>query len=296
MIRRKSTLPLTRAGWLLTERAITVPPTSGLPVPSRLSLAGRGETSVVDVGPRDAPAVFLLHGLACTALLNWYPALPELTKRYRVIGLDQRWHGMGIRTDPFSLEDCADDVVALADLLGIEGFTVAGYSMGGLVGQLVARRYPERLRGLVLCASASTFRRNRRHRAVLNAYGRTAAIWQARAQLATHHGAVPDGLADHRWLYGQFRSTKPAAVMAAIDVIGRFDSSRWLRELDVPASVVVTARDRAVPPIHQRSIARAIRGATSFEINAGHAACVFRAERFVPALAAACASVHARAG
>ncbi len=285
---------LTRTGWYLTQRTITVPPTADVPTPQRIELPGRGETAMVDVGRRDADPLFLLHGLACTGLLNWYPALPRLAQRYRVITLDQRWHGAGIRSNTFSLDECAEDVPALADLLGIERFGVAGYSMGALVAQLLARRAPERLRGMVLCATASTFRHNRRHHAVLDAYAGTAAMWQARARLATPRGAAAADLTDHRWLYAQFRSTKPAEIMAAIDVIGRFDSTGWLGEIRVPTSVVVTAQDRAIPPAHQRSVVRAIRGANAFEINAGHAACVFRPGKFVPALAAACASVHAR--
>lgn len=290
---RRALLPLTTTGWLLTQRAIAVPPTGDLPEPRRVNLPGRGETSVVELGDPDAEPVILLHGLACTALLNWYPALPELAKRYRVLAMDQRWHGAGIRSNTFSLEDCALDAVALADALGIDRFTVAGYSMGGLVAQLLARDHAERLRGAVLCATASTFRRNRRHHAVLDAYASTAAMWRARAHLAEQR--EPDlRLRDHRWLYAQFRSTSAAEIMAAIDVIGRFESTSWLGDLRVPTSVVVTAKDRAVPPDHQRAIGRAIRGSVGFEVDAGHAACVFRAERFVPALVAACASVHAR--
>ena len=110
---------LSRTGWRLTERAVTVPPTAGVPATEPVVLPGRGETSVVDIGPRDAPPVILLHALACTALLTWYPSLAALASRYRVIAPDQRWHGAGIRSNVFSLEDCADDVVALAEQLGI---------------------------------------------------------------------------------------------------------------------------------------------------------------------------------
>ncbi|MGH3451372.1 MAG: alpha/beta fold hydrolase [Haloechinothrix sp.] len=286
--------PLTRTGWYLTQRSIPVPPTAGVPTPERRYLPGRGETAIVDVGRRDAEPLFLLHGLACTGLLNWYPALPALAERYRVIILDQRWHGAGIRSNTFSLEDCAEDVLALADALDIERFTVAGYSMGGLVGQLLALRSDGRLRGLVLCATTSGFRRSRRHNAVLDAYGSTAAMWQARARLATLRDTPAADLTDHRWLYAQFRSTKPAEIMAAVDVIGRFDSTPWLRGIAVPTSVVVTAKDRAIPAVHQYAVVRAIPAANSFEIDAGHAACVFRPGMFVPALAAACASVHSR--
>lgn len=286
--------PLSRATWLLTERMVTVPPTGDLPPVTAVDLPGRGQTAVFDTGPRDAPPVMLLHGLGCTALLNWYAAVPELAKRYRVIGLDLRWHGGGIRCPEFSLEDCADDAAALADALGLGTFTAAGYSMGGLVGQLLARRHEDRLRGLVLCATAPTFRQHAREVAVLDAFGRTATLWQARALRLLPGQGPRDGLRDHRWLYSQLRTTRPSEVLAAVDVIGRFDSTAWLPTLRVPTAVVVTARDRAVPPVRQRRLARAIPEATMFDINAGHTACVLRADAFVPGVVAACASVHAR--
>ena len=62
----------------------------------------------------------LLHALGCTGLLTWYPAIEPLSRRFRVVTLDLRWHGQGIDSEEFSLVDCADDVVALMDVLGIE--------------------------------------------------------------------------------------------------------------------------------------------------------------------------------
>src|SRR4051794_7877759 len=94
-----------------------------------LELPGRGRTCVIDLpGPPNAPTLILVHALATTAALSWYPSMHALSKHYRVIAFDQRWHGRGIKSERFSLEDCADDVVAVADALGVEKFTVVGYS------------------------------------------------------------------------------------------------------------------------------------------------------------------------
>src|SRR5262245_41794061 len=60
-------------------------------------------------GPKGAPPLVLLHGLAATGRLNWYTALPALAERYRVVVVDHRGHGRGIRTRHFRLVDCADD-------------------------------------------------------------------------------------------------------------------------------------------------------------------------------------------
>src|SRR5262249_9076946 len=55
-------------------------------------------------------------------------------------------------------EDCADDVAALATVLGVRRFVAVGYSMGGMIAQLLARRHPPLLSGLVLCSTAGNVR------------------------------------------------------------------------------------------------------------------------------------------
>src|SRR3954466_8135947 len=130
-----------------------------LPSPRPLELPGRGRTCVLDIpGPPGAPAVILLHALATTAALSWYPTVGALSKHYRVVAFDQRWHGRGVQSEHFRLADGADDVAAVADALGVERFTVVGYSMGGAVAQLVWRRHRDRVEGLGLAATARNFR------------------------------------------------------------------------------------------------------------------------------------------
>ncbi|MEZ5166987.1 MAG: alpha/beta fold hydrolase [Acidimicrobiales bacterium] len=119
-----------------------------LPPGRRVELPGRGVALVREIpGPTaDAPVVVLLHGWTVTAALNWFRVYAPLAEHARVVSLDHRGHGAGIRSSrPFRLEDAADDAVALADVLGIDRFVVAGYSMGGPISQLVWRRHPDRV-------------------------------------------------------------------------------------------------------------------------------------------------------
>lgn len=291
-------------GWHVTRRVVSVAPARDVPEGRVVHLPGRGRTYVVDTGPapssgaRPQPTLMLLHALACTGVLTWYPALAALRERYRVVLFDQRWHGQGIRSARFTLEDCADDAVAVADALGLETFVPVGYSMGSLVTQLAWRQHPDRVAGAVMCASTSRFTlADRDARAVKVAAGRIARVAAARrrAALAGAPGPKHEYADDNRWAVGHFRTTSASEIAGAAAVISRFDSSGWIAGMDVPAAVVVTAQDRLIPPQHQHRLARLIPHATTYEVDAGHASCVMRADRFTPALLAACASVAGRA-
>src|SRR5580658_3054632 len=134
-----------------------------LPEAIPVELPGRGVTSVRDVaGPPGAPVVLLLHGWTATAALNWYPSFGPLAGHFRVLALDHRGHGEGIRSrQPFRLGDCADDAAALAEQLGIPRLIAVGYSMGGPIATLTWQRHRSLVQGLVLCATAARFVGNR---------------------------------------------------------------------------------------------------------------------------------------
>jgi len=97
-----------------------------------------------------------------------------------------------------------------------------------------------------------------------------------------------------QWALAEFRSTSPWAVGQAVASLGRFHSTPWLPQVDVPTGVIVTARDWVLPPERQRAVAAAIPGATVHEIDAGHAACVLEADVFVPAFVQAVHTVNAQ--
>jgi pimeloyl-ACP methyl ester carboxylesterase len=234
------------------------------------------------------PTIVLLHALACTGLLTWYPSIEALRRRYRVVLFDQRWHGQGIRGGPFELADCADDAAAVADALGIGSFVAAGYSMGTLVAQLAWRRHPDRVSGLVLCAGTTHFPGSARGRLAVEAAGARVAARALRKPRAAAALADP---VDDRWAWRQFRATTGAEVAAVGSVLAGFDSRPWLADADVPAAVVVTTRDRLIPAERQRAMAGLLPRATVYDVDAGHAACVLAADRFTPALSAAVASV-----
>ena len=283
------------------RKVFPMPRVEAVPEGRIVELPGRGRTFVVDVpGPEGAPTLVLLHALVCTGYLAWHPVLEQLAGSYRVVLLDQRWHGRGIRSPEFRLEDCADDVAALLDVLDVRQCIPVGYSMGGAVAQLLWERHPERVEGLVLCATARNFKGTRRERlffpVVQTAMTGMAGYCARRVErLAAALPELPLTTAgETEWGRAEFRSTSAWVTPAVLAALGRFNSGPWIGEVDVPTSVVVTTRDRTIPARRQHRLAACIPGAEVFAVEGGHASLVLGAERFGPALLQAVRSVVAR--
>lgn len=120
--------------------------------PSQFVAIGGGITvHLRDEGPRDAPAIILLHG--SNADLHTWDAWTEALKgRYRVIRFDQVGHGL-TGPDPrgdYSTANYVADIGEVADRLGVKTFVLGGNSMGGKHALAFAIAHPERLTGLVL--------------------------------------------------------------------------------------------------------------------------------------------------
>ncbi len=274
--------------------AVSRPPGRIVEVP------GRGDTFVYEMdGPPGAPVLFLVHGLVATTQLNWFPAFPVLADRFRVIATDLRGHGRGFPAgNRFRLSDCADDMAAVADVLGIERFIPVGYSLGGPVAQLVWHRHRDRVEGLVLAATSRNFGGTMLERTWYRMVPGIVAGVRVAGRLRGG-GGDSDGddieLGDDafvtRWAMDELRRTSPAVALQAMSTLGRFSSHGWIGEIDVPAAVVVTTKDRFIAATRQLKLASAIPGATVHPVHAGHAACVLAYRRFVPALVEACESV-----
>ncbi len=281
------------------DRRDASPGAPWLPPRRDVELPGLGTTSIRDSGgPDGAPVLLLLHGWAVTADLNFFTVYPSLAERYRVLALDHRGHGRGIRPKDgiVRLPDCADDAVALLDALDVEQAVVAGYSMGGAVAQLVWHRHPDRVRGLVLASTARHFQG-----------GPISDLWYRSYTPLAHAAHRVNGPADALvrwrvdrrvrdaergvWMRSELEQVSPAGLLSSMRSVGRFRSNRWIGGVDVPTSVVITGRDRTVPTRRQRGLATAIDGAAAFEVDGPHDAIVTRAEAYVPVFDEAVARV-----
>ena len=266
-----------------------------------MELPGRGTTFVRRMaGPLNAPTVLLLHGWTASADLNWFTCYRPLSQHYRVIALDHRGHGRGIRSKTgFRLEDCADDALAVCDVLGIDQVIPIGYSMGGPIAQLIWQRHPDRVRGLVLCATASYFLTSRNERLGFIGLAGLAALArrtpaQARQWLTDQFYLQRRSDTWEPWAIQEASQHDWRMVLEAGRAIGKFNSRGWIGDIDVPTSVLITMRDRVVPLRRQVRLFEAIESAEAYRIDGDHDAVVANADRFVPTLLRAISSVVER--
>jgi 3-oxoadipate enol-lactonase len=265
-----------------------------LPPGRAVTVPGRGEFFLRDTGG-EGPAVLLVHGWMFPSDLNWLHAYGRLQRAgYRVLAMDLRGHGRGLRSDaPFRLEDCADDAAGVLAEIGVRTATVVGYSMGGPVASLLARRHPGRVDGVVLCATALDWSDPRQK-----------AVWRTMGALRLVLGLFPQGswragmrLAgapsrDSAWVAAELSRGSARDLAEAGRELGRFDSSGWIGELPHPAAVVVMTRDRLVPPRKQRALADALR-VEPLLLDADHDGCSTRPGAFLSTLLTALERVQA---
>lgn len=224
-------------------------------------------------GPVDAPVLMLGHSLAAD-LRMWEPNLPLLQQHYRVLRYDLRGHGRStVPLGPYSIEQLADDAVALLDYIGIGQVHYLGLSLGGMVGQWLGAKHSHRLHSLLLS----------------NTLSRQPApeIWNDRIALARNQGlsALVDATLQ-RWLTDAFRVQEPETVTSlrrmilatplegyagAASAVRDVDQEHILGDIHVPTLVVTGAGDATATPDVARGMQNKIPGSSLALIeNAAH--------------------------
>jgi pimeloyl-ACP methyl ester carboxylesterase len=218
--------------------------------------------------------VLLIMGLSFTHEM-WFRALPTLTGSYRVIVFDNRGIGRSdVPPGPYLIRQMAEDAVAVMNAAGISSAQVVGASMGGMIAQELALRFPERVESLLLgCTS---------HGGLLARWPRMTHL--GRSEPARAHAAI-------RWsltplLYSN--STPRHRISEDLDIQCRcnctrrgcmnqfagvllWSSFRRLPRISVPTLVTHGAEDRLIPPQNGRVVASRIPGAKFYLIpGAGH--------------------------
>jgi 3-oxoadipate enol-lactonase len=275
---------------------IPVPPIE-MPPGRTVRIPGRGEFFVRDTGG-DGPPVMLLHGWMASGDLNWWVAYGDLREAgYRVLAIDHRGHGRGLRPlERFRLADCAADVAAVLTRLDAAPAVVVGYSMGGAIAQLVARDHPDVASGVVLSGTSQHWQdpQSRRYFKTMLFLGLMISVapklfWQwGLWQMGMREGELTI------WIHSELMRHSARDIAEAGRELGRFDSRPWLGSVAVPTAVVVTTRDELVPVRNQRALAEAAR-ARVFEAPVTHLEIGAHGEVYDPKLIEAIEAVRGAA-
>lgn len=223
-------------------------------------------------GPADAPSITLSHSLAANLQL-WNLQLPVLRDRYRVLRFDTRGHGSSSAPPgAYTIEMLAADAIGLLDRLGIRRTHFMGISMGGMIGQVLACRYPERIDKLVLCDTTG------------RVLADTAPTWDERIR-AVETGGM-QALAEQtleRWLSGEFRRKHPEITgwirnmilqtpvpgyVGCSKAISGFDILDQLSKVAAPTLIMTGEKDEGTPVSAGKQIQERI-GGSEFAVIPG---------------------------
>ena len=231
------------------------------------------------------PTLLLLHGMIASSGLNWFRLFPALSAHFNIIAPDLRGHGRSLRGKRrFTINRAVHDMAKLLDELNCGPVIAVGYSMGGTVAQKLWRKYPEKVAGLVLTATAYKARMARHEQlvalpvfAAIVGMGRLSELFNhlPRGVIKRFLPALADQLHEdeRRWALDELRRTSLRVVLETAREMAFHDSSEWIEEIDVPTAVLVTRQDKVIMPEHQEEIAARISAAQLFHYEGGHAAC-----------------------
>jgi 3-oxoadipate enol-lactonase len=206
----------------------------------------------------EGPWLTMSHSLACNTTA-WDAQAELLSKNFTVLRYDTRGHGQTSATPgPYTLEQLADDAYGLLSALGITQTHWMGISMGGMIGQTMALKYPKLFTSLMLIDTTSRRPDNAQ------------AMWGARITLAKEQGMA--GLLEstlERWFTEPFRKNSPDAIKPIVDgilstsvdgfcgccaAIAQINTLDRLKEIQCPAIVMVGEQDHGTPPAMARQI------------------------------------------
>src|SRR4051812_24282038 len=121
--------------------------------PTQTVDAGGVKFAYRELGPSTGvPVVFLTHLAA--VLDNWDPRVVDgIAAEHRVITFDNRGVGASSGSTPTTIEDMARDAVTFIGALGLDQVDLFGFSLGGMVAQVIAQQQPQLVRKLILAGT-----------------------------------------------------------------------------------------------------------------------------------------------
>lgn len=233
-------------------------------------------------GPQDAPLLILSNSLG-TDMDMWKPQMAAFAARFRVLRYDQRGHGRsGAPAGAYSMDRLGRDVIELLDALDIATVDFCGLSLGGMVGQWLGIRAPERIGRLILANTSS--------------YMGPPSAWDARIETVGDQGMAPLAEASvARWFTPAFiasgqdaiepmrrilLATAPQGYAGCCAAIRDMDMRRGAQLIQTPTLIIGGAQDAATPPAHSLALQQAIAGSALKMLDAAHLSNVERETEF----------------
>jgi len=233
----------------------------------------------------EGPWLTMSHSLACN-LHMWDPQMSVLTKKFKVLRFDTRGHGQSSApAGEYTLEQLADDLKGLLDALKIKQTHYAGLSMGGMIAQAFALKYPGVFQSMVLADTTSRRPPN------------AGQMWGERIQNAQTKGmgALVQGTLE-RWFTEPYRNSRKDVMekigndirntpvngfVGCCHAISKVDYLDRLKEIKVPALIIVGEQDHGTPPEAARVIQQNLPGSELKIIpSAAHISNVEQAQMF----------------
>lgn len=236
-------------------------------------------------GNDNAPWITLSHSLACD-LSMWDDQMDVLNQKFKVLRFDTRGHGKSSAPPgEYTLDQMADDVKGLFDALGVTRTHWMGLSMGGMIGQTFALKYPGVFQSLILADTTSRRPSN------------AAQMWGERITIARAKGMA--GVLDTtlaRWftapyiqsrrdvmqrIGAQILNTPVDGFCGCCAAIAKVDTLDRLKEIKCPVLIIVGEEDHGTPPEMARAIHANLPGSELKIIaSAAHLSNVEQAEMF----------------
>ena len=237
----------------------------------------------------DGPWLTMSHSLACD-LHMWDEEAKRLSRRYKVLRYDTRGHGeSGAPAGAYTLDLLADDLHGLLQALGVQSTHFVGLSMGGMIGQTYALKYPGMFNSLALCDTTCRYPAD------------AAGAWAERIKMVASQGMEPLVQPTlERWLTEPFRKSHPEVVekVAAMirstpapgyigcsHAIPKINLTARLKEIRCPSLVLVGKDDPGTPVAMAEEMHHALSGSKLVIIpSAAHLSNVEQPEAFNQAL------------
>lgn len=223
-------------------------------------------------GPHDAPILMLSNSLG-TNLHMWDVQVKPFTTAFRLLRYDRRGHGKsGVPNGPYTMEQFGRDAIAVMDAVGAEKVHWCGLSMGGMVGQWLGAKAPERIDRLILSNTSC--------------YYASKDMWNDRIATVKKSGleTIADGVMN-AWFTKDFRERSPETIsdmkymllqtsaegyIASGEAVRDMDHREILKDIKAPTLIIAGRQDMATTVEAAEFIRSRVSGASLTLLDAAH--------------------------